>query len=84
LDHPNIVKVYEFYEDDQNLYIITELIEGGELFDEIIQKQHFSERDASICMKALLSSISYCHSHNIMHCDLKPENLLLESNKAFD
>jgi len=54
------------------------------LFDEIIDKGHFSELDAAIIMKQLLSCLTYCHSKNIVHRDIKPENILLESNKDFN
>mmetsp|Transcript_38780 Transcript_38780/g.44119 ORF Transcript_38780/g.44119 Transcript_38780/m.44119 type:complete len:494 (-) Transcript_38780:360-1841(-) len=78
LDHPNILKVYEFYQDEKRYYIISEYLTGGELFDKIIEKGSFSETDAAHIMKQILSAVYYCHSHNIVHRDLKPENLLLE------
>lgn len=84
LDHPNIVKIFEYFKDEKRFYIVTEHITGGELFDEIISRGKFDERNAAILMKQLLSCIAYCHSHNIMHRDLKPENVLLENNKDFD
>jgi calcium-dependent protein kinase len=84
LDHPNIVKIFEYFEDDKRFYIVTEHIEGGELFDEIIARGKFGERDAASLMRALLSTVSYCHSHNIVHRDFKPENVLLEASKEFD
>mmetsp|Transcript_35968 Transcript_35968/g.35579 ORF Transcript_35968/g.35579 Transcript_35968/m.35579 type:complete len:144 (-) Transcript_35968:889-1320(-) len=84
LDHPNIVKMYEFFQDEKRYYIITEICKGGELFDEIIDKGHFSEQDASVIMKQLLSCLNYCHSRNIVHRDIKPENILMESNKDFN
>jgi calcium-dependent protein kinase len=78
LDHPNIVKMFEFLEDEKRIYIVTEICKGGELFDEILSRSKFDEHDAAIVMKQLLSSINYCHSKNIVHRDLKPENMLLE------
>ena len=84
LDHPNIVKIFEYFEDEKRYYIVQEHIQGGELFDEIIAKGKFNEKDAAVLMKQLLSCISYCHSHNIVHRDLKPENVLLEASKEFD
>ena len=81
LDHPNIVKLYEFYQDRLNFYIITEYIEGGELFDKINKVKHFSEVEAAQMMKQLLSCVVYCHKRNIVHRDLKPENLLLVSSE---
>ena len=84
LDHPNIVKIFEYFEDDKRFYIVTEHIQGGELFDEVIARGKFTERDAAILLKQLLSCVSYCHTHNIVHRDLKPENVLLEASKEFD
>lgn len=63
MDHPNIVKVYEYYEDDHYFYIITDFIEGGELFNEIVKRKNLSEKDAVVLINSLLSSICYCHSH---------------------
>jgi calcium-dependent protein kinase len=84
LDHPNIVKMYEFFEDEKRYYIVTEICKGGELFDEIIARGKFTERDAAVLMKQLLMCVNYCHSNNIVHRDLKPENILLETSKDFD
>lgn len=80
LDHPNIVKIFEFFQDDKRFYIVTELLKGGELFDKIIKYKKFTEYDAAKYMKQVLSALAYCHSHHIVHRDLKLENLLLESN----
>ncbi len=61
VDHPNIVKLFEFFEDNENIYIITELCTGGQLFDAIIQKKSFSENEAANIMLQLLSAITHCH-----------------------
>lgn len=84
LDHPNIVKMYEFFEDEKRYYIVTEICKGGELFDEIIARGKFTEKDAAVLMKQVLSCVNYCHKNHIVHRDLKPENILLEQNKDFD
>ena len=84
LDHPNIVKMYESFEDEKRYYIVTEICKGGELFDEIIARGKFTEKDAAVLMKQVLSCVNYCHKNNIVHRDLKPENVLLEANKDFD
>ena len=81
MDHPNIVKMYEYLEDEKRFYLVTEICKGGELFDEIINRAKFDEHDAAIVMKQLLSAINYCHAKNIVHRDLKPENILLEQDR---
>lgn len=83
LDHPNIVKIYEYFEDPLRFYIVTDFVQGGELFDEIVRRGNLSETDAAIVIKQLLSCVNYCHQHGVMHRDLKPENILLESDKDF-
>jgi calcium-dependent protein kinase len=77
-DHPNIVKLYEFYEDDRYYHLVTEYIGGGELFDFIIKTKLLSEPIAANFMKQIFSGLAYCHSNNIVHRDIKPENLLLD------
>ena len=81
MDHPNIVRLFEVYQDHKRYFIITELCTGGELFDQIIKRPYYSERDAAMIMKQVLSAINYCHSMSIVHRDLKPENLLLDSEE---
>jgi len=82
LDHPHIIKIFEYYEDESYYYIVTELCEGGELFEQIVKNQSFNESDASIIMKQLFSAVFYMHSKGILHRDLKPENILLESKSG--
>jgi calcium-dependent protein kinase len=84
MDHPNIVKMYEFLEDEKRIYIVTEICKGGELFDEILNRSKFDEKDAATVMRQLLSAINYCHKKNIVHRDLKPENMLLEQDKDLE
>ncbi|CAD8205468.1 unnamed protein product [Paramecium pentaurelia] len=81
LDHPNIIQIYEFYQDDRFFYIVTELCTGGELFDKIRAEGSFSEKKAAEIMKQILSAVNYCHEQKIVHRDLKPENLLYESEE---
>lgn len=80
LDHPNICKLIEHFEDTKNFYLVTEFCAGGELFDRIQKFDFFSEEQASEYMQQLLSALVYCHSLNIMHRDLKPENILLQTD----
>ncbi len=81
LVHPNIMQIYEFYEDKKHFQIITELCEGGELFDMIVQKGTFNEEEAAWVMKQLMSAVNYIHTNNICHRDIKPENILLDTKK---
>jgi calcium-dependent protein kinase len=78
LIHPNIMQIFEFYEDKKSFFIITEFCEGGELFDKIVEKGMLSENEAAQIMKQLLSAVNYIHLNNIVHRDLKPENILLD------
>ena len=77
-DHPNIVKLYEFYEDEEYYHLVLEYLTGGELFDYIVKSRHLSEAIAAQFMKQILSAVVYCHRNNIVHRDLKPENLLMD------
>lgn len=79
LDHPNILKLYEYFEDDKNVYLITELCKGGELFDRIIENEFFSEPIAAKIFRQILQSLNYCHKLGVAHRDLKPENFIFES-----
>ncbi len=78
MDHPNILKIYEYFEDNKNFYLITELCTGGELFDKIIEKEYFTENEACKVFKQILMGVAYCHKEGIVHRDLKPENLLVD------
>ena len=77
--HPNIMVAVEMMEDDVNYYIVTELLEGGELFDRLIEQGNFTERKAADIVQQVALALNYMHSQNIAHRDLKPENVLLES-----
>lgn len=76
------MKLYEYFEDDRNVYLITELCKGGELFDKIIEEEFFSEKVAARLFQQILQSLNYCHKENIAHRDLKPENFLFETKSA--
>jgi len=81
LDHPNIIKVFEFYNNKSEFYIISELCEGGELFDKIIKLKKFTEKLAANVMKQILSAMQFCHKNQILHRDLKPENIIIDSSE---
>lgn len=81
IDHPNIVRLFEFYEGPNEFYLVTEFCKGGELFHMLKNEGGQSETISAIIMYQLFSSVHYCHSLKIMHRDLKPENILLEEKK---
>ena len=82
MDHPNIVKIFEFYNSSTHYYLITEYCEGGCLFDVIIKNNGpFTEIQASYIMHQLFSVVNYCHKMKIIHRDLKPENILVNKNE---
>jgi calcium/calmodulin-dependent protein kinase I len=83
LDHPNIVKLYEAFETDEKLFLVMELMQGGELFDRIVENECFTEDEAKQVMMPIIDAVEYCHSHDIIHRDLKPENLLYETTDEF-
>ena len=85
IDHPNIVKIFEFYNSEDAYYLITEYCEGGELFKIINEKKKLTEIQCAYVMYQILSAIKYCHKLKIMHRDLKPENILIyKHNKNKD
>lgn len=79
IDHPNAVKLVEIFDEDGAIYLVLELLAGGELFDRIVEKESYSEKEASDTIRPVVDAIRYCHSLGIVHRDLKPENLLYES-----
>ena len=88
LHHPNIISLLDVYMTQDKIYIIMELMEGGELFDYVVQKGALNEEEASKIVRMVTSALVYMHDKNIVHRDLKPENLLLvrkpQSNDDID
>ena len=80
LDHPNVIKLYEVFEDTRNIYLWMELCTGGELFDRISNSGKISESYTRHLFLSIGKAICYCHSHKICHRDLKPENFILLDN----
>ncbi|XP_035387247.1 calcium/calmodulin-dependent protein kinase type II subunit gamma isoform X2 [Electrophorus electricus] len=79
LKHPNIVRLHDSISEEGFHYLVFDLVTGGELFEDIVAREYYSEADASHCINQILESVSHIHQHDIVHRDLKPENLLLAS-----
>jgi calcium/calmodulin-dependent protein kinase I len=82
LRHPNIVQLYDTYDEKSYVYLVMELVTGGELFDRIVAKGSYTERDASYLIRQVLAAVHFMHSNGVVHRDLKPENLLYYNQDA--
>jgi serine/threonine protein kinase len=78
IQHENVVKLFEVHETPQTLFLVMEILTGGELFDRIIAKGHYSEADARKLAITILTAIKHLHENGVAHRDLKPENILLK------
>jgi len=79
--HPNIIRLRQVFENEKKyVYLVMELVTGGELFDRIVEKENYSERDAAVLIKKMVDALRYLHSKGIAHRDLKPENILLANH----
>lgn len=76
LDHPGIVKIFEYFQDDKNVYIIMEYLKGGSVYDRMKAIMRFGERESAYIMKQVLQALNYCCDKKIVHRDLKLENIL--------
>jgi calcium-dependent protein kinase len=79
LDHPNVLKLYEYFVEDEDVFLVTEICKGGELFDRIVEKEFYPEPEAAQIFEQILRAVNYIHSQGIAHRDIKPENFLFET-----
>ncbi|XP_046141061.1 calcium/calmodulin-dependent protein kinase type II alpha chain isoform X35 [Osmia bicornis bicornis] len=79
LQHQNIVRLHDSIQEENYHYLVFDLVTGGELFEDIVAREFYSEADASHCIQQILESVHHCHHNGVVHRDLKPENLLLAS-----
>lgn len=81
MEHRHIIRLHDVFEEPQHYFMVTEKMMGGELFDRIVQKSYYNEKEARDTCEILFSAIHYCHKKKVAHRDLKPENLLLTSER---
>jgi len=77
MQHPNIVRLHDGIQEENFHYLVFDLVTGGELFEDIVAREFYSEADASHCIQQILESVNHCHQNGVVHRDLKPENLIL-------
>jgi serine/threonine protein kinase len=82
MNHPHILRFHGYFEDSLRLYLFTEIIQGGELFDRMIENNGFHEKEAQTISRKLFGAVNFCHRNGIVHRDIKAENVLLVSNKS--
>ena len=80
VDHPNVIKLIEIFDESKKMNLVMELVTGGELFDRIVSLGNYTEKDAAVVMSTLCNALDYLHQKGIVHRDLKPENILLEND----
>jgi calcium/calmodulin-dependent protein kinase I len=76
LDHPHILKLYDVFESEEEVYLVMELVEGNELFDNIVERGRYTEKESANIIRQVASAVEYIHANGIAHRDLKPENIL--------
>ncbi|XP_065070754.1 serine/threonine-protein kinase BRSK2-like [Rhopilema esculentum] len=81
INHPNILGLYDVYENKKNLYLVLEYVGGGELFEYLVKRKRLQSGEARRFYRQIVSAVDFCHQHLICHRDLKPENLLLDNKK---
>ncbi|CAH1796976.1 unnamed protein product, partial [Owenia fusiformis] len=80
LHHPHIIRLYQVMETERMIYLVTEYASGGEIFDHLVAHGRMNEKEARARFKQIVAAVAYCHSHHVVHRDLKAENLLLDQN----
>jgi len=80
VDHPNVIKLIEVFDESKKMNLVMELVTGGELFDRIVSLGNYTEKDAAVVMSTLCNALDYLHAKGVVHRDLKPENILLEND----
>ncbi|KAI9767301.1 MAG: hypothetical protein M1835_007050 [Candelina submexicana] len=81
ISHPNVISLYDVWENRGELYLVLEYVEGGELFDYVVRHGRLHEEEAVRCFRQIIAALSYCHRLNIYHRDLKPENILMDHRR---
>ena len=81
LSHPNIIQLYEIFDESKKMHLVLELVTGGELFDRIVAKSSYTEKEAANTIHTLCDALSHLHVLKIVHRDLKPENILYANEK---
>lgn len=81
IDHPNCIKLFAVYLTERKVYIVTELVDGGELLDRVTEKGNYTETDAVHIFKQILEGVAYLHARGIVHRDLKLENLIMQNDR---
>ena len=79
MKHDHIIRLYDFFSEPSTYYLVMEQMSGGELFDRIVAKAYYNEKEARDTCKIILEAVGYMHQNFVAHRDLKPENLLLSS-----
>lgn len=81
VDHPNCIKLYEVYITPRKVYLVTELVTGGELLDRVTEKGNYTEKDAANLIRQILDGVAYLHQIGIVHRDLKLENMIMMNER---